>query len=265
MDHYGPKNPMLNKSSTPKRRRGIFLLPNLFTTAALFSGFYSIVASVSERFEVAAVAILVAIVLDGLDGRVARITNTESAFGAAYDSLSDMVAFGLAPALLAYQWSLVSLGKLGWLAAFVFTAGAALRLARFTVQIDVVDKRYFQGLPSPSGAALLGVLVWVGVDYGVSGKDVAAFVSFGAILTGVLMVSNIRYHSLKEFDLKGKVSFISALAIVLIFVMISIDPPLILFLMFLIYAASGPILTLFHIRKRREARKGTADVLSEKS
>nr|VFK53843.1 MAG: CDP-diacylglycerol---serine O-phosphatidyltransferase [Candidatus Kentron sp. TUN]VFK55332.1 MAG: CDP-diacylglycerol---serine O-phosphatidyltransferase [Candidatus Kentron sp. TUN] len=255
---------MLNKFSTSKRRRGIFLLPNLFTTAALFAGFYAIVAAMGERFEVAAMAIVVAIILDGMDGRIARITNTESAFGAAYDSLSDMVAFGLAPALVVYQWSLVSLGKLGWLAAFVFTAGAALRLARFTVQVDVADKRYFQGLPSPSGAALLGVLVWLGVDYGVSGKDAAAFVSLGTILTGILMVSNIRYHSLKEIDLKGKVPFISALAIVLVFVMISIDPPLILFLGFLIYAMSGPILTLFQVRKHRETRKGIADILSKK-
>nr|VFK32263.1 MAG: CDP-diacylglycerol--serine O-phosphatidyltransferase [Candidatus Kentron sp. MB]VFK35234.1 MAG: CDP-diacylglycerol--serine O-phosphatidyltransferase [Candidatus Kentron sp. MB] len=256
---------MLNRSSTPKRRRGIFLLPNLLTTAALFAGFYAIVAAMSQRFEAAAVAIFVAIILDGLDGRVARITNTESAFGAAYDSLSDMVAFGLAPALVAYEWSLISLGKLGWLVAFVFTAGAALRLARFTVQVEVADKRYFQGLPSPTGAALLGFLVWLGVDYGISGQDAAMFVSLGAILTGILMVSNIRYHSLKEFDPKGKVPFISALAIVLVFVMISIDPPLVLFSCSLLYAASGPVLTLFQIRKRREARKSAVDILSKKS
>nr|VFK36891.1 MAG: CDP-diacylglycerol---serine O-phosphatidyltransferase [Candidatus Kentron sp. SD]VFK40520.1 MAG: CDP-diacylglycerol---serine O-phosphatidyltransferase [Candidatus Kentron sp. SD]VFK78368.1 MAG: CDP-diacylglycerol---serine O-phosphatidyltransferase [Candidatus Kentron sp. SD] len=255
---------MSNQSSLSKRRRGIFLLPNLFTTAALFAGFYSIVAAMGGRFETAAMAIVVAIILDGVDGRIARITNTESAFGAAYDSLSDMVAFGLAPALLAYEWSLVSLGKLGWLVAFVFTASAALRLARFTVQVDVADKRYFQGLPSPSGAALLSVLVWLGVDYGVSGEDAAMFVSLGTILTGILMVSNIRYHSLKGFDPKGKVPFISALAIVLVFVMISIDPPLVLFGGFLIYAISGPVLTLFHVRKRREARKGVADILPKK-
>nr|VFJ65220.1 MAG: CDP-diacylglycerol--serine O-phosphatidyltransferase [Candidatus Kentron sp. FW] len=256
---------MLNQPSVPKRRRGIFLLPNLFTTAALFAGFYSIVAAMGGRFEAAAVAIVVAIVLDGMDGRIARMTNTESAFGAAYDSLSDMVAFGLAPALVVYQWSLVSLGKLGWLVAFVFTASAALRLARFTVQVDTADKRYFQGLPSPSGAALLGVLVWLGVDYGVSGKDVAAFVSLGTILTGILMVSNIRYYSLKEFDLKGKVPFISVLAIVLVFVMISIDPPLVLFSGFMVYAISGLVLTLFQVRKRREARRSITNVLSRKS
>nr|VFJ47334.1 MAG: CDP-diacylglycerol---serine O-phosphatidyltransferase [Candidatus Kentron sp. FW] len=256
---------MLNQPSAPKRRRGIFLLPNLFTTAALFAGFYSIVAAMGGRFETAAIAIVVAIVLDGMDGRIARLTNTESAFGAAYDSLSDMVAFGLAPALVVYQWSLISLGKLGWLVAFVFTASAALRLARFTVQVDTADKRYFQGLPSPSGAALLGVLVWLGVEYGISGKDVAAFVSLGTILTGILMVSNIRYYSMKEFDLKGKVPFISVLAIVLVFVMISIDPPLVLFSGFMVYAVSGPVLTLFQVRKRREARRSIADVLSRKS
>nr|VFJ76363.1 MAG: CDP-diacylglycerol---serine O-phosphatidyltransferase [Candidatus Kentron sp. FM]VFJ77115.1 MAG: CDP-diacylglycerol---serine O-phosphatidyltransferase [Candidatus Kentron sp. FM]VFK24051.1 MAG: CDP-diacylglycerol---serine O-phosphatidyltransferase [Candidatus Kentron sp. FM] len=255
---------MLNQPSPPRHRRGIFLLPNLFTTAALFAGFYAIVAAMGERFEAASVAIILAIVLDGLDGRVARITHTESAFGAAYDSLSDMVAFGLAPALVAYEWSLVSLGKLGWLAAFVFTASAALRLARFNVQIDVADKRYFQGLPSPSAAGLLGVLVWLGVEYGFSGENVAVLVSLVTILTGILMVSNIRYHSLKGIDLKGKVPFISALAIVLIFVMISINPPLVLFSGFLVYAILGPVLTLFHIRKRREARKSVADGASKK-
>nr|VFJ66562.1 MAG: CDP-diacylglycerol--serine O-phosphatidyltransferase [Candidatus Kentron sp. DK] len=256
---------MLNQSPVPGRRRGIFLLPNLFTTAALFFGFYAIVAAVSGRFEAASVAIMLSIVLDGIDGRVARITHTESAFGAAYDSLSDMTAFGLAPALLVYEWSLVSLGKLGWLAAFIFTASAALRLARFTVQIEVADKRYFQGLPSPSAAALLGLLVWLGVDYGFSGERVAVLVSMAAILTGILMVSNIRYYSLKEFDLKGKVPFISAMAIVLLFVMISIDPPLILFSVFLIYTISGPVLTLFQIRKRRQARKSAGDAVSDKS
>ncbi|VFN03927.1 MAG: CDP-diacylglycerol--serine O-phosphatidyltransferase [Candidatus Kentron sp. G] len=256
---------MLNQPPPPRHRRGIFLLPNLFTTAALFAGFYAIVAAMGERFEVASVAIILAIVLDGLDGRVARITHTESAFGAAYDSLSDMVAFGLAPALVAYEWSLVSLGKLGWLAAFVFTASAALRLARFNVQIDVADKRYFQGLPSPSAAGLLGVLVWLGVEYGFSGEKVAVLVSLVTILTGILMVSNIRYHSLKGIDLKGKVPFISALAIVLIFVMISINPPLVLFSGFSVYAILGPVLTLFHIRKRREARKSAADSASKKS
>jgi len=191
---------MLNQSPAPRRRRGIFLLPNLFTTAALFFGFYAIVAAVSGRFEAASVAIMLSIILDGIDGRVARITHTESAFGAAYDSLSDMTAFGLAPALLVYEWSLVSLGKPGWLAAFVFTASAALRLARFTVQVEVADKRYFQGLPSPSAAALLGLLVWLGVDYGFSGERVAVLVSVAAILTGILMVSNIRYYSQSEAE-----------------------------------------------------------------
>nr|VFJ99260.1 MAG: CDP-diacylglycerol---serine O-phosphatidyltransferase [Candidatus Kentron sp. H]VFJ99386.1 MAG: CDP-diacylglycerol---serine O-phosphatidyltransferase [Candidatus Kentron sp. H]VFK04181.1 MAG: CDP-diacylglycerol---serine O-phosphatidyltransferase [Candidatus Kentron sp. H] len=255
---------MLNLSPAPRHRRGIFLLPNLFTTAALFAGFYAIVAAMGGRFEAASVAIIVAIVLDGVDGRVARITHTESAFGATYDSLSDMVAFGLAPALVVYEWSLVSLGKPGWLAAFIFTASAALRLARFTVQLDVADKRYFQGLPSPSAAALLAVLVWLGVDYGFSGERVAVPVSLATILTGVLMVSNIRYYSLKEFDWKGRVPFVFALVIVLVFVMISINPPLVLFSGFLIYAISGPGLTLFQVRKRREARKSAGDAPSKK-
>lgn len=201
-------------------------------------------------------AIVVAIILDGVDGRVARITHTESAFGAAYDSLSDMVAFGVTPALVVYEWSLVSLGKFGWLAAFVFTASAALRLARFTIQVDVADKRYFQGLPSPLAAALLGMLVWLGEEYGFSGQDIAMPLSVATILVGILMVSNIRYHSFKEFDLKGRVPFISALAIVLVIVMVSANPPLILFSVSLLYAISGPAWTLFHIRRRRKARKG---------
>lgn len=256
---------MTNQSPGPGHGRGIFLLPNLFTTAALFSGFYAIVAAIGGRFEAASVAIILAIILDGLDGRVARITHTESAFGAAYDSLSDMVAFGLAPALLAYEWSLIFLGKPGWLAAFIFTAGAALRLARFTVQVELADKRYFQGLPSPSAAALLGVLVWLGTDYGLNGQDLAVPVSLVTILTGILMVSNVRYHSLKELDLKGRVPFVSILAIVLVFVMISINPPFILFSGFLLYAISGPVLTLFQIRKHRGARRGTGEAASKKS
>jgi len=153
-----------------KRRRGIYLLPNLFTTAALFAGFFAIISAIQGRFEVAAVAIFIAMILDGLDGRVARMTNTQTEFGAEYDSLSDMVSFGVAPALVVYLWGLSTLGKVGWLAAFIYTAGAALRLARFNTQAVSIDKRYFQGLPSSAAVAVVFGMVWVVIEYGFSGE-----------------------------------------------------------------------------------------------
>jgi len=239
-----------------KRRRGIYLVPNLFTTAALFAGFYAIVAAMGGRFEPAAVAIYVAMVLDGVDGRVARLTHTQTDFGAEYDSLSDMVSFGLAPALVIYEWSLFTLGKLGWLAAFVYTAAAALRLARFNTQVGVTDKRYFQGLASPSAAAIVAGLVWVGDDLGVAGPELSHVALVTTLLVGVLMVSNLRYHSFKGLDLREKVPFVAVLIIVLAFVLVSIHPPILFFAGFLAYAASGPLFTLAQLRKRRAARKG---------
>ena len=166
------RKPLLNPE---RRRRGIYILPNLFTTAALFAGFYAIVQAMNGLFEQAAVAIFIAMVLDGLDGRVARLTRTQSAFGAEYDSLSDMVSFGAAPSLIMYEWALKGMGKLGWMAAFIYCAGAALRLARFNTNIDVVDKRYFQGLPSPAAAALVAGLVWVMIDNGIAGETVRRY------------------------------------------------------------------------------------------
>ncbi len=226
-------------SHSRKRGRGIYLLPNLFTTAALFSGFYAVLAAMNAQFEKAAIAIFIAMILDGLDGRVARMTNTQTDFGAEYDSLSDMVAFGLAPALVMYEWALHSLGKPGWLAAFVFTAGAALRLARFNSKLDVADDRYFQGLPSPSAAAIVAASVWVAVDYDISGLDVAVVAGLITGLCGLLMVSNLRYNSFKHIDLKGKVPFIAVVGIALVFAIILMQPPLILFLLFALYALSG--------------------------
>ncbi len=222
-----------------KPGRGIYLLPNLFTTAALFSGFYAVLAAMNAQFEKAAVAIFIAMILDGLDGRVARMTNTQTDFGAEYDSLSDMVAFGLAPALVMYEWALHSLGKPGWLAAFVYTAGAALRLARFNSKLDVADDRYFQGLPSPSAAAIVAASVWVAVDHDVSGTNVAVIAGLITGLCGLLMVSNVRYNSFKHIDLKGKVPFIAVVGIALVFAIILMQPPLILFLLFALYALSG--------------------------
>lgn len=239
-----------------KRRRGIYLLPNLLTTGAMFAGFYSIVAAMNKQFEPAAIAIFVAMVLDGMDGRIARLTNTQSDFGMQYDSLSDMVSFGLAPALVMYQWALLGMGKLGWLAAFVYTASAALRLSRFNTQAASIDKRFFQGLPSPAAAAVLAGMIWFGSNYGlIEGTSVLVFCFPITILVGILMVSNIRYHSFKQFDLKGRVPFMAILIVVPVFVLIAIEPPLILFLLATIYAVSGPILTLVLLRKHREARK----------
>jgi CDP-diacylglycerol---serine O-phosphatidyltransferase len=242
---------MDNPQAPIKRRRGIYLLPNLFTTATLFAGFYAILAAAGGRFEAAAGAIFVAMVMDGLDGRVARLTNTQSYFGAEYDSLSDMVAFGLAPSLVMYHWVLQPLGKVGWLAAFVYTAGTALRLARFNTQIGVADKRYFQGLPSPSAAAIIGGSVWVGVDYAFSGPAVQWAGCFLTILVGLLMVSNFRYSSFKELEIEGKVPFLMAVAVMLGFAVVYIHPPLVLFSMFLVYAVSGPLLTILRLRQAR--------------
>lgn len=240
----------------PNHRRGIYLLPNLFTTGALFAGFYSIIASMNAQFELAAIAIFVAMVLDGMDGRIARMTNTASDFGVQYDSLSDMVSFGLAPALIMYQWALSDIGKLGWLAAFVYAASAALRLARFNTQAASIDKRFFQGLPSPAAAAVLAGMIWFGSDFGLSdGTTVVVFCLPVTILVGILMVSNIRYHSFKQIDLKGKVPFMAVMIVVAIFALVASEPPVVLFSITAIYAVSGPVMTLFMLRKHRQARK----------
>lgn len=243
-----------------KRRRGIYLLPNLFTTAALFAGFYAIVAAINGNFEAAAMAIFVAMILDGMDGRVARLTSTETDFGVQYDSLSDMVSFGLAPALVMYQWSLFGFGKLGWLAAFIYAAAAALRLARFNTQAGSADKRYFQGLPSPAAAAVIAGLIWLGDVNGLHDGTTKLFITFPVtIIAGVLMVSNIRYHSFKQVNLHGKVPFVTILIIVLIFVFIASKPSLTLFLLASGYAISGPIMTLVLLRRHRANRAGTEE------
>ncbi len=252
---------MHDEPTETKRHRGIYLLPNLFTTAALFAGFYAIVAASRGDFDTAAVAI-VAMILDGLDGRVARLTNTQSDFGAQYDSLSDMIAFGLAPALVMYEWSLASLGKLGWTAAFVYAAAAALRLARFNIQVGIVDKRYFIGLPSPSAAAVVAGLVWVGADYDMPGADIVLLAFPLTVLTGLLMVSNIRYKSFKDLDLRGKIPFVAMLIMVLVFVFISIDPPVVLFSIALVYALSGPFMALVSHRRRQRERQLPAPAAS---
>jgi len=241
-------------------RRGIYLLPNMITTAGLFAGFYAIVAAMNGRFEAAAIAIFVAMVMDGLDGRVARLTNTQSDFGVQYDSLSDMVCFGLAPALVMYEWSLrymVSVGwaKLGWLAAFIYTASAALRLARFNAQAATAEKNYFRGLPSPSAAGVLAGLVWAATDLGMEGESLVYLTFVLTVSMGLLMVSNIRYYSFKEVGFKNRVSFVAILVVVLVYAFASIDPPKVLFLGFLGYSIFGIVYTLMGIRNRRRARK----------
>lgn len=232
------------------RRRGIYVLPNLFTTAALFCGFYAIVQAMNGVFEAAAVAIFIAMVLDGLDGRVARLTRTQSAFGAEYDSLSDMVSFGVAPALVVYEWSLRGMGKLGWVAAFIYCAGAALRLARFNTTLEVIDKRYFQGLPSPAAAALVAGFVWVSQDNGIAGPDVRWLACFLTMFAGLTMVSNVRYSSFKDFNLRKSVPFIVVAAIVLVFGLVSSYPPGVLFGLFVVYALSGYVTAAWQYLRR---------------
>ena len=249
-----------------KRRRGIYLLPNLFTTANLFAGFYAMLAAMQGRFEAAAIAIFAAMLLDGIDGRVARLTHTQSDFGAEYDSLADMVAFGVAPALVAYEWALGGLGKVGWLAAFVYTAAAALRLARFNTQVGIADKRFFQGLPSPSAAAIVAAGVWIGADHSIAGADVSWLAAFITALVGLLMVSNFRFHSFKDIDVRGRVPFIVAVVVMLVFALVFLHPPVILFAGFMTYAISGPVLTLVRRRQRKASRRrerGTSHPPSE--
>jgi len=226
------------------RRRGIYLLPNAFTTAALFAGFFAIVQAMNMRFDVAAIAIFAAMVLDGMDGRVARITNTQSAFGEQYDSLSDMTSFGVAPALVMYEWILHDLGKWGWIAAFVYCTCAALRLARFNANIGVVDKRFFQGLPSPAAAALVAGFVWLAIDNKLPVKELwMPWVAFAITLyAGLSMVSNAPFYSGKALDVRYRVPFGMMVLLLVLFVVVSSDPPVALFGLFVAYAISGYLL-----------------------
>jgi CDP-diacylglycerol---serine O-phosphatidyltransferase len=235
------------------RPKGIYALPNAITLSALFASFYAIVMAMNGRFETACIAIFAAAVLDSLDGRVARMTNTQSAFGEQMDSLADMVSFGAAPALIVYQWALKDMGKLGWIPAFVYIAGAALRLARFNVNIGVVDKRYFQGLPSPAAAALVMGLIWVVDDAGIKGVgrvDWAAWSAFAVTLyAGLSMVTNAPFYSFKVFGGRRSVPFIVLVAIALGIAVVSLDPPRVLFALFCAYGLSGYV--VYGIRKSR--------------
>ncbi|HSV50563.1 MAG TPA: CDP-diacylglycerol--serine O-phosphatidyltransferase [Burkholderiaceae bacterium] len=225
-----------------KRRKGIYILPNLFTLAALFGGFYAVVMAMNGRFDQAAIGVFCAMVLDSLDGRVARMTNTQSAFGEQMDSLSDMVSFGAAPALIAYEWALKGLGRWGWIAAFVYCACAALRLARFNVNTAVVDKRYFQGLPSPAAAALVAGFIWIMTELGIKGSDVSWPMFVLALYSGLTMVTNVPFYSFKDVQMKKSVPFVVIVLIALGIAVINIHPPTVLFGLFVIYGVSGYVI-----------------------
>lgn len=245
------------------RRRGVFLLPNLFTTGVLFSGFFAIISAINGEFIHAAIAIYVAMVLDGLDGRVARMTNTQSAFGAEYDSLSDLVAFGVAPALIMYLWQLQDLGNLGWVAAFFYATATALRLARFNSRLAVVDKRFFQGLPSPASAALVVGVVWVVEDLLLDSEAtwLLPLALVVTVLAGALMVSSLAYSSFKDMDFRHRVPFFATLLIVGILMLTALDPPKVLLAGFVLYALSGPLLSLERWRRRRMRKSTTTNEL----
>ena len=234
-----PHKPSGVAVTAKRHRKGVYILPNLFTLAALFGGFYAVVMAINGRFDLAAVGIFSAMVLDSLDGRVARMTNTQSAFGEQMDSLSDMVSFGAAPALIAYVWALKGLGRWGWIAAFVYCACAALRLARFNVNTGVVDKRYFQGLPSPAAAALIMGFVWLATDMGIGGERVAWPVFFLALYAGLTMVTNVPFYSFKDVQMKRSVPFAAIVLIAIAIAVVNIDPPIVLFSLFVLYGASG--------------------------
>ena len=243
--------------------RGIYLLPSILTTFGMFAGFYSIIASINGDFTLAAISIMVAMLWDALDGRVARLTNTQSDFGAQYDSLADLVSFGVAPALLVYEWSLSDLGRIGWLAAFIFLACAALRLARFNTQVGISDKRYFQGLPSPAAAGVIASMIWLKFwnfeyfDFGI--VSLSYYIGVGiTIVCALLMVSNVRYYSFKELDSK-KASFRFLLAIVLSLIVLLSKPNIFLFTGFFVYMLSGPFITITGLNKKRIQKKQSQD------
>jgi len=253
-----PLTQELDEEPVRPRRKGVYVLPNLFTLAALFGGFYAIVMAMNDRFEQAAIGIFCAMVLDSLDGRVARMTNTQSAFGEQMDSLSDMVSFGAAPALIVYEWALRGMGKLGWLVAFIYCACAALRLARFNTNISVVDKRFFQGLPSPAAAALVTGFVWVVDDAGIRNisaeQSVLAWTALAlTALSGLTMVTNLPFYSFKEFSLRRTVPFVVTVAIALTIALVMVHPPIVLFGIFCAYAISGYAVYILNKMQGRRA------------
>ncbi len=244
-----------------KRRKGIYILPNLFTLAALFGGFYAIVMAINGRFDLAAVGVFCAMVLDSLDGRIARMTNTQSAFGEQMDSLSDMVSFGAAPAIISYVWALQGLGRWGWIAAFVYCACAALRLARFNVNTTVVDKRYFQGLPSPAAAALVAGFIWLMTDLGINGASMAWPMFALALYAGLTMVTNVPFYSFKDVHMKKSVPFAVIVMIALGIAVINIDPPIVMFSLFVVYGFSGYV--IYGWRKAKGVQTSVISISTE--
>ncbi len=242
------------------RRKGVYLLPNLLTTAALFAGFFAVVKAVAGEYSLAAVAVLIALVFDGLDGRVARLIGAETDFGAEYDSISDAISFGLAPAMLVYHWGLQPFGNVGWLGGFLFTACAGLRLARFNTQSAVKDKRYFQGLPVPAASATLATWVLFVDGAGLTGTWVGMAALFGVYALALLMVSNVRYRSFKDADLRYRVPFPVAVVIVGVLILVAVHPPLVLFGFFFLYALAGPADTIRQRRRRRQQRQARSEV-----
>ncbi len=244
-----------------KPPKGIYMLPNLVTLAALFGGFYAIVMAMNGRFDLAALGVFCAMVLDGLDGRIARMTNTQSAFGEQMDSLADMVSFGAAPALIAYEWALRGLGRWGWIAAFVYCACAALRLARFNVNTAVVDKRFFQGLPSPAAAALVVGFLWLMIELEVSGPTVAWPMFVMCLYAGLTMVSNVPFYSFKDLQMRRSVPFVVIVLIVLAIGVVNIHPPTVLFGTFMLYGLSG--YAVYGLRKARGLRTSVISMSTE--
>lgn len=238
---------MSQENSQEQRLRGIYLLPNFLTLIGIFAAFYAIIASMLGKFEYAAIAIMVAVMFDGLDGRVARMANAETAFGAQLDSLADMISFGLAPALLLYTWSLSTLGKPGWLVAFLYVACTALRLARFNVQLEHPDKHFFQGLNTTVSAACVSALVWTCVSHDIHFSGMVVLVMSLTVALALLKVSNIPYRSFKDIDVRNKVPFLAILLVVLVFVLIAFEPPLILFILSLLYVLHGPVIALLKL------------------
>lgn len=239
----------------PKPRgRGIYLLPNLFTVSALFAGFYAIVSATKGFFDNAAIAIFMAMVLDGLDGRVARLTQTQSEFGAQMDSMSDMVCFGVTPALVLYEWSLSSLGKIGWLAAFIYTVCTALRLARFNSMNENTDKRYFHGLSTPLAAGLVASVIWVSTKFHISGETLSVVAAIMAICLGLLKVSSVPYRSFKDFDARNRIPFLATVVLVLVIAFVALDPPDVFLGFFTLYVLSGPVMWLWNFLRRGKSK-----------
>jgi CDP-diacylglycerol---serine O-phosphatidyltransferase len=234
----------MNQDLSPRRnriRKGIYVLPNLITTASLFCGFYSIIASFQEKFVIAAITILAALVLDGMDGRIARITNTTSKFGAEYDSLSDLISFGVAPSLLAYNWTMAFYGKWGWIAAFLFVVCGALRLARYNIQIGIIESKVFNGLPIPAAASVIATTVLFYDYVGVEGKFHNSYLLFFVTILSLLMVSSIKYYSFKDLKLLVRKPFMSFFLLVIILILAVAETQIMAFIVFLGYAISGPI------------------------